>query len=106
MDLQESETHGISLSPASKEVAYTISGYATKNIKHFQYEICSLVMVRGDSDDAIEMQCFDILCRGDLTVPSSEIAVSLYACFAIQINCYADKFIGHIINPLQVILLK
>lgn len=52
--------------------------------------MCSLVMVGNDSDDAIEKQYFDLLSRG-LTVPSSQMAEFICACFAMLE--YADKFI-------------
>ena len=49
----ESEINKLFLSPDNKEVAYTISGYITnKLIKHFQCEMCSLIMVDNDSDKA------------------------------------------------------
>ena len=76
----ESEMHELSLSLDSKEVAYTISGYITKKtktIKRFQCEMCSLVMVDDDSDDAREKQYFDLLSREGLTNPFSQRAVCL-----------------------------
>ena len=48
--------------------------------------------VGNDSDDATEKQYFDLLSRGGFTVPSSQMAVIVCACFAIV--DYADKFIA------------
>ena len=49
-------------------------------------------MVGNDSDDATEKQYFDLLSRGGLTVPSSQMAEFVCACFAIL--DYEDKFIA------------
>ena len=88
----ESEINKLFLSPDSKEVAYTISGYITKKlIKHFQCEMCSLIMVGNDSDKATDKEYFDLLSRGGLTVPSRQMAEFVCACFAILE--YADQFI-------------
>ncbi len=88
----ESEINKLFLSSDSKEVAYTISGYITnKLIKHFQCEMCSLIMVGNDSDKATDKEYFDLLSRGGLTVPSRQIAEFVCACFAILE--YADQFI-------------
>ena len=89
----ESEIQELSLSPDSKEVAYTISGYISKKlIKRFQCEMCSLAMVGNDRDNAIEKQYFDLLSRGGLTIPSNQMAEFVGTCFAIL--DYADKFIA------------
>ena len=88
----ESKINKLFLSPDSKEVAYTISGYITnKLIKHFQCEMCSLIMVSNDSDKATDKEYFDLLSRGGLTVQSRQMAEFVCACFAILE--YADHFI-------------
>ena len=48
----ESKIHELSLLINSKGVTYTISGYITKKIKHFQWEMYSLVIVGDNSDYA------------------------------------------------------
>ena len=88
----ESEIHELSLLIDNKEVAYKISGYITKKIKRFQCEMYSLIVVGNDSVDAAEKQYFDLLSRRGLTVPSSQMAEFICACFAILDN--TDKFIG------------
>ena len=88
----ESDIHELSLSSDTKEVAYTIAGYVSKKlIKRFKCEKCSLLMVGADSDDAKEKQYFDLLSRGGLMIPSSQMAGFICACFAIL--DYSDKFI-------------
>ena len=88
----ESEINKLFLSPDSKEVAYTISGYITnKLIKDFQCKLCSLIMVGNDSDKATDKEYFDLLSQGGLTVPSRQIVEFVCACFAILE--YADQFI-------------
>ena len=78
----ESEINKLFLSPDSKEVAYTISGYITnKLIKHFLSEMCSLIMVGNDSDKATDKKYFDLLSRGGLTVPSRQMAEFVGACY-------------------------
>ena len=89
----ELEIHELFLSIDSKEVADTISGYITKKlIKCFQCEMCSLFMVGNDSDDATEKQYLDLLSQGGLTIPSSQMAAFVCACFVIL--HYADKFVA------------
>ena len=81
----ESEINKLFLSADSKEVAYTISGYITNElIKHFQCEMCSLIMVGNDSDKATDKEYFDLLSYCSIKTNSS-------ACFAILE--YADQFI-------------
>ena len=88
----ESEINKPFLSPDSKEVAYIISGYITnKLMKHFQCEMCSLVMEGNDSDKATDKEYFDLFSRAGLTVPSRQMAEFVCACFAILE--YADHFI-------------
>ena len=88
----ESEINKHFLSPDSKEVAYTISGDITnKLIKHFQCEMCSLIMVGNDSDKATDKEYFELLSRGSLTIPSRQMAEFVCACFALLE--YADQFI-------------
>ena len=92
MAKNESEINKLFLSPDSKEVAYTISGYMTnKLIKHFQCEICSLIMVGNDSVKATDKEYFDLLSQGGLTVPSRQMAEFVCACFVILE--YAGQFI-------------
>ena len=75
---QESEINKLFLSPESKEVAYTISGYITNRlIKHFQCKMCSLIMVGNDSDKATDKEYFNLLSRRSLTIPSRQMAVCL-----------------------------
>ena len=71
----ESEINKLFLSPESKELANIFSEYITnKLIKHFQCEVCSLIMVSNDSDMATDKDYFDLLSQGSLTVPSGQIA--------------------------------
>ena len=77
----ESEINKLFLSPDSKEVAYTIYN---KLIKHFQCEMCSLIMEGDDSDKATDKEYFDLLSQGDLTVPFRQMLVLLY--LNMQIN--------------------
>ena len=60
-------------------------------MKHFQCEMCSLIMIGNDSDKATDKEYFDLLSRGGLTVPSRQMAEFVCACFAILE--YADQFI-------------
>ena len=88
----ESEINKLFLSPESKEVAYKISGcIINKLIKHFQCEMCSLIMVGNDSDKATDKEYFDLLSHRGLSVPSRQMAEIICACFAILE--YADQFI-------------
>ena len=48
-------------------------------------------MIGCDTEDATEKQYFDLLSRGGLTVPSSQMAEYVCACFSIL--DYSDKFI-------------
>ena len=48
-------------------------------------------MVSNDGDNATEKLYFNLLSRGGLTVPSSQMAEFVCACF--DILDYADKFI-------------
>lgn len=50
----------------------------------------SLLKVGNGSDDATEKQYFDLLSRGDLTVPSTQMIEVVYACFAAL--DFADEF--------------
>ena len=52
----------------------------------------SLVMLGNDSDNATEKQYFDLLSWEGLTVPFSQMAEFVCACFTIL--DYADKFIA------------
>ena len=54
--------------------------------------MCSLIMVENASDDGKEKQYFDLPFRGGLTVPSSQMAEFVWACFVIF--DYTDKFIA------------
>ena len=85
----ESEINKLFLSPDSKKVACTISGYITnKLIKHFQCEMCSLIMVGNDSYKATDKEYFDLLSRGGITVPSRQMAefVLVFLYMNMQIN--------------------
>ena len=53
--------------------------------------MCFLVKVGNDSDDVTEKLYFDLLSREGLMIPSNQMAVFVYACFAI--HDYADKSI-------------
>ena len=59
-DDDESEINKL-LSPDSKEVAYTISGYITNKKINFQCEIYYLMIVGNDSDKATDKEYFDLL---------------------------------------------
>ena len=88
----ESEINKLFLSPDSKEVAYTISGYITKKlISHFHCEMCFLIIVDNNRDKATDKEYFDLLSRGGLTVLSRQMAEFVCACFVILE--YADQFI-------------
>ena len=89
----ESEINKLFSSPDSKEVAYTISGYITnKLIKHFQCEMCSLIMVGNDSDKATDKEYFDLLSCGGLSVSSRQMAEFFFV-LVFAILEYADQFI-------------
>ena len=92
MAQNESEINKLFLSPDSKEVAYKIFAHITNTlIKHFQCEMCSLIMVGNDSDKAAAKEFFELLSQGGLTVHSRQMVKFVCACFAILE--YADQFI-------------
>ena len=81
----------ISSSCHQTEVIYTISGYITnKLIKHFQCEMCSLIMVSNDSGKATDKEYFYLLSRGGLNL-SRQMAEFVCVCSA-KLE-YADQFI-------------
>ena len=85
------EQDELSLSPDSQEVAYFIAGYVAKKLsKRFKYELCSKCMI-GQIDNEIKNNYLNSLSRGGLTIPSSQIAEYVCACFAIL--DYANRFI-------------
>ena len=86
----ETEIFELSLSPESKEVAFTIAGCAAKKLlKRSKCNNCKENMVGDENDDVPEY--FQLLSRGGLTVPS--VPMAEYVCGAFAILDYADKLI-------------
>jgi hypothetical protein len=87
----ESSIYDLSLSPDSKEVAITIAGYiAKKLLKRFKCHQCRLCMI-GNTNDLAANHYLNLLSRGGLIVPSSELAEFVEGAFAIL--DYTDEFI-------------
>jgi WD40 repeat protein len=73
----ETEIFELSLSPESKEVAFTIAGYVAKKLlKRSKCNNCKENMVGDENDDIPEY--FQLLSRGGLTVPS--VPMAEYVC--------------------------
>ena len=88
---QEIEINELCLSSDSKEVAYSIAGYVTKKLlKRFNCDKCPFFMV-GNNEEKSDNHYLNLLSRGGLTIPSTQIAEFISSCFAILDFC--DEFI-------------
>ena len=89
----ESEIEDLCLNPGSAEVAYTIAGYvARKLMNRFECEKCEEMMTAGEDDKRMSMEYFNLLSRGGLTAPSSQL--SEFVCSAFCIVEYVDKLVA------------
>ena len=87
----DSEIYDLCLSADSREVAYSIAGYVVKKIlKRFDCGICSGLMI-GNDTEIKENHYLNLLSRGGLIIPSTQIAEFICSCFAIL--DFADNFI-------------
>ena len=70
----ESTILGLSWSPDSQEVAFTIAGYIAKTLtKLIKCQQCCMYMIADDNGDVPESHYFNLLSRGGLMVSSSPL---------------------------------
>ena len=100
VEIQES-----SLNSDSREVATTIAGYISKKLQtRSKCASCSKMLIA--SDDGIENDKYlNILSRGGLTVPSTNLADFVDDCFAI-LDFIAPLFVQHKITNVRDVSLQ